>query len=49
MKAFQFGFCAFQWDYEQRQYQMRPFNFYVFPQSRFKDRLMLFSVSALSS
>lgn len=45
--AFQIGFCIFKWDEEENKYTMCPFNFYVFPSSRFKDSVLSFQATTL--
>ena len=38
MNAFQIGLCTFKWDRAKQRYSMRPFNFYVFPNSSIMDK-----------
>ena len=45
--AFQIGFCVFKWDESEKKYSMCPFNFYVFPSSRFKDSILSFQATTL--
>ena len=46
--AFQIGLCTFQWDSENQKYLACPFNFYVFPSSKFKDSTLSFQASTLN-
>jgi len=46
--AFQIGICAFNWDSENSKYLASPFNFYVFPSSKFKNERLTFQSSTLT-
>ena len=48
MNAFQVGIATFKWDPKRREYVIRPFNFYVWPNSAVMDkRVMQFDVSSV--
>jgi len=48
MNAFQWGLATFKWDSAKRQYSIRPFNFYVFPNSQIMDKkIMQFDTSCI--
>jgi hypothetical protein len=49
MNAFQFGIATYKWDAKKYKYVMRPFNFYVFPNSQIMDkRVMQFDTSCIN-
>ena len=49
MNAFQFGISTFKWDSKKYKYVMRPFNFYVFPNSLIMDKkVMQFDTSCIN-
>lgn len=49
MNAFQFGVTTFKWDEKAYKYVMRPFNFYVFPNSQIMDKkVMQFDTSCIN-
>ena len=48
MNAFQIGICTFKWDSKHSKYMVRPFNFYVWPNSAIMDKqIMQFDVSSV--
>ena len=48
MNAFQFGIATFKWDASKKQYSIRPFNFYAFPNSTIMDKkIMQFDTSCI--
>lgn len=48
MNAFQIGIATFKWDASKNEYVIRPFNFYVWPNSTMMDKqIMQFDVSSV--